>query len=1550
MPIEFKEDYSPPVSEDDIKTLLSNHLVNYEDKKSLVSKILRLLSEKRDSYQGILESILFVITSKDNELIDIMIDDLILLIVSKPTSYGGKMFLNKVLHRLTLKQPSFVIDLFDDIIKDRGNWSQHYDNDDKELLKLKIISLKAIKRAEKIDGRKSTALTDEEINFVCDDAINKCDDSTKIDTLSLIVESKRSTKQVDDRELQLYKIIIPDAIRLQNPALRQVFIALTNKLIHRIFASYRVVQRETKLSSGKERDNLRNRYRSFLTFVIEFCHDNIYCGAHFGSFVMTISILKIIIGQMKDFGDLFDINSLLGSKRSYDCVLCCLNDSFEQNKIMALDLILSLPYNVEFNSEKNLTYFEDIAFKLVASVNPAHSLSCQYLFKLVIGLKFRQEEAKKSKNKILLEQLNKLIKIVDESVEETKDNFIYALKSKPIYPKLTCIRALLDQIDINQIEEDREDWSKLARSIVDLSINACKAVSTIVCNLNPETIGHLPMDLKPVDIEALAKTLNVSLNISKSDLNTITSQMLLISGWKTIKECSLSLGTLCGIFWWPKEPIKKKKEKNPGFKTKPFLDNDDIIKIIEFFDHYLKNLRHRGAFEQAYNGFIMVTKRIWHDHEFRDLLIKNLEIIMNDFKSEALDDKKAKYLIAYVTRRSAGLPFIVQAILTSEHRHDSKILRWTLSCLFEIIENDNTETYQRIHCLNILIALIKEHNLGEKVLPFVGKTLAITMESFKSESFPIRNCANMLLKATMDRAFGVNRLRDDIHRRNQLSFERFFQECPDLQDIMVKHIIDSCHEDTRCFATLHSVYIILFRLTSKLNLDHNKFVQPFISPILRLTLKCADFKIREISAKLIIRLERFQQDKNLLKERKEFYKSIIRDVLSKELFESNQITGSVNELHGALLLLKNWIEVESDFADLVTEYISNMKRHVDGGKEIVEPIFMTTIDLFEAYFLTVRPSFMPENAEFLLDYMILKDHDLYFAVPFYENRIFKSIIVSLFHRYRFKHEPLHSTYQTILQQLDKIVSAKQDRIYSIDLQASLIRLIRQILYKIDCNEENDYIEALLDQLDIDLLTTFRTPFDRLKLNHENNIEKERLNFYCNDCFLKQYIKKFFDIKYFMRLEGRSEFQSLDKFENNNNYLQSANTARGVELLALNYVSFEDVLSNESNKKSMLTDRMLFMVDYLSRLPNCDIKCVALVFTGKITQACVENDINIIKELECFCKIIENSSMADNCLTIRVSCAKVLQLCFYDIIQMRKKSKLLGSSSLQNLFISLVNLCQDEDYEIRTICRQIVDRLRFSITLHQDDENGDTKFNSGNCLDYLMKLVVLEIFDPNQLNELQQCVELILNIIIHVDDCCYDNEFQDEEKEGLFDKTRINDFADNASLIEASVIALEIFFNRRYKQDNKNFIELNSLKLPVNPLLDLRYVESGNQIDSINFTGDYSIKRNTDRVEKNPNEFDMMLTNEQYFENLLISTLKSLDYFEDGYKNLLQDTSYSDRELSLYKNVAMIRFITKCTEYNPNINYLVTTVQKKIKEMIIKCCSTTLINKCFRLMN
>ena len=195
----------------------------------------------------------------------------------------------------------------------------------------------------------------------------------------------------------------------------------------------------------------------------------------------------------------------------------------------------------------------------------------------------------------------------------------------------------------------------------------------------------------------------------------VSSQLLLLCAWRTSKEISLLLG---------QDLIPLLQDAD---------DTATIIKISEFFKKQLAEIKHRGAFEQAYIGFCHTCDFMWKRSDSlkdapRDMLKEIIDQLENN-------DEESKFCS---TRRSAGIPFLVQAVVSTEPiQFNHRCLKEVLTVLIKMSRSDNPEV--RIHSCNILRVLYRDSSLGEVVTPFVADGVKAAILGFKSTSWMVKN-------------------------------------------------------------------------------------------------------------------------------------------------------------------------------------------------------------------------------------------------------------------------------------------------------------------------------------------------------------------------------------------------------------------------------------------------------------------------------------------------------------------------------------------------------------------------------------------------------------------------------------------------------------------------------------------------------------------------------------------------------------------------------------------------------------------------------------------
>lgn len=136
-----------------------------------------------------------------------------------------------------------------------------------------------------------------------------------------------------------------------------------------------------------------------------------------------------------------------------------------------------------------------------------------------------------------------------------------------------------------------------------------------------------------------------------------------------------------------------------------------MLQISLHFQRLLAVTKHRGAFEQTFVGFTNLCLKLWRSnepelHSFPMRLVKKIADTIAGVKVD--DEGDAVFDLKCWTRRSAGIPFMIQGIVATEvvQACSSSALTFCMTT-FLAIARTGVAQEARTHSLNILRALFK---------------------------------------------------------------------------------------------------------------------------------------------------------------------------------------------------------------------------------------------------------------------------------------------------------------------------------------------------------------------------------------------------------------------------------------------------------------------------------------------------------------------------------------------------------------------------------------------------------------------------------------------------------------------------------------------------------------------------------------------------------------------------------------------------------------------------------------------------------------------------
>lgn len=346
-------------------------------------------------------------------------------------------------------------------------------------------------------------------------------------------------------------------------------------------------------------------------------------------------------------------------------------------------------------------------------------------------------------------------------------DFQIAVKTRPVYGLFGALGLILQRKDVYDYLSDEE--AKTWRALHLRMFAACESVWRItkgpLCYHAPE--GHVPENLGD----------------DEEDEEDQDSQTIMSYSWRAVKEMSGLLGLIL-----QKAPFS---ESEPDKST---IKRDDFRTYGELLLEQLSNIRHRGAFSAVSPAFVDLCKRCFRSDDAmieelpREWLRNNLQQIL----------QKANV----ITRRSAGLPFLIVGILASEKDKARPLMQSTFRRFVEIATmpapnkaDGEKMDLPQVHAMNCLKFLFTDARVSDAVAPFIGEALALAVSCFGSQIWAIRNCGVMLFTALTNRLFGTKRSRNEyLFTASAFTTKSFFEKYPSVRGVLLANLTEKVRD------------------------------------------------------------------------------------------------------------------------------------------------------------------------------------------------------------------------------------------------------------------------------------------------------------------------------------------------------------------------------------------------------------------------------------------------------------------------------------------------------------------------------------------------------------------------------------------------------------------------------------------------------------------------------------------------------------------------------------------------------------------------------------
>ncbi|EGF77302.1 hypothetical protein BATDEDRAFT_36006 [Batrachochytrium dendrobatidis JAM81] len=615
------------------------------------------------------------------------------------------------------------------------------------------------------------------IKEILNHAITHPDIDLRFDALELLTSGRRTSEDIEQSTYEIVKMFLQVNMCVQSSDSRQRLLAQLQRFFERIknvmYANLRQIANNNRILSSEEAEVANNEINTsvsakeeFLLWLQRFLMASMFPGASFQRVNLSLSVLKLmrqVASSPFDSSATFAIAEKVSSKFT-PCISVSnaqtlfaklAYDTYETARLDIIEYLVtsdSLPIlnTVEF---ANQTF--DQALSMLRSLRAADVergvFLVLFLFRnnvqsqrqtLIIDPKHYSDEF--SANDMVsnidptLSILHSLSNILNHHLSIATNSLLVSSEKYPLNGFLSCIGNILKSCNLSQ--QFGNEWKAQLESIINMCFQACRCTVGVCSDLSPE--GNIPENFAQAQDENDGITVEF-VEMTRKTKTDAAAQIILRHCFRTIKEATFVLESLVCNTILPQTTND----------STTLLSYKHVQEIGELLCSLLSQIRHRGAFSAVHSSFTSIAHQLLMGSS-QDLaaLPRNwLEGFMAQVTSVQVS----------VTRRSAGLPYAVLALLSPAGPSQDYFLNYTIPKLCEIVNQpiglDRSQQidHTQVHAFNILRTVFHDSELSHKVRRYLGTCFILCIQQFSSPLFPIRNCAAMLFASLLGKCFGV---------------------------------------------------------------------------------------------------------------------------------------------------------------------------------------------------------------------------------------------------------------------------------------------------------------------------------------------------------------------------------------------------------------------------------------------------------------------------------------------------------------------------------------------------------------------------------------------------------------------------------------------------------------------------------------------------------------------------------------------------------------------------------------------------------------------------
>nr|XP_018666712.1 thyroid adenoma-associated protein homolog isoform X2 [Ciona intestinalis] len=609
------------------------------------------------------------------------------------------------------------------------------------------------------------------------------------------------------------------------------------------------------------------------------------------------------------------------SQRLVDRLLCLLEDSAPDIREFCLNLLLQFPTSHAYiNWNKiNSSFMQLLSSPKFPVCDSGCLLTYLYLQNICADKKKTSDSAFDFIKDILY-------KNVLHQFDLFKLNPLKASQSSPMFGWISALSKCIGMLSTEN-EHRSVIHKKYLQKVCLLILDILNSTENIISWMLVKIFGCIE-DADAVtsaDFQEISKRINQLVQQpGKSGDNvllTLEHEAILSCSWLTLKHC-------CSLMTSASSVLIKATSVHLALEAGQY--KDVLYGVCDVFVRVLSTCRHRGVIESCFESFNALCVSLYSSSQSQYMSIPSsvLKTALAIFKNNTVVEVRG----GTTTRRSAGIPLIAEAVLSSavaslpSHK---KLLKSTMTVLLNAARASldtgvkDTADMPQVHALYIMRHLFRNTSLGPNMAEYLSQSFILAINSLRSSVWVIRNAATHLLGAVSCRMLGQKHTEDrtNFSSGNSLTITEFFSRFPDLLEFIAS--ILNCNylpqeeegSKLQIRAEVHPILSVLSKLTCPVSSGNNNESSVEIMDALITMFGSPSYSMRRLAVMTVLSIAKTSQ---VQKFTELYWKSLPCDEIVTS--QKNKPHFRQNELHSWLILTLNLMD---KYTHQSTENIDN---------------------------------------------------------------------------------------------------------------------------------------------------------------------------------------------------------------------------------------------------------------------------------------------------------------------------------------------------------------------------------------------------------------------------------------------------------------------------------------------------------------------------------------------------------------------------------------------------------------------------------------------------